>query len=191
MADAGVGTAVHLWWLLNAAAWWLSAWLAADLLTGAVHWIEDRYGDPDWPVLGPHVIRPNILHHRDQTAFLAGGWLWRNWTALLPAWTAAVVLAWCGCWWAAAVAGFAGLGNEVHAWSHRRCSRGVRALQLAGLLASPEDHQRHHRRPFSTDFCVMSGLLNPLLRAVDFWPRAEAIVGIVLGVWPREERTEA
>ncbi len=30
----------------------LSAWLAADLATGAVHWWEDRYGDPAWPVIG-------------------------------------------------------------------------------------------------------------------------------------------
>ena len=36
---------------------------AADLITGLVHWWEDTYGDPDWPVIGEHVVRPNIEHH--------------------------------------------------------------------------------------------------------------------------------
>ena len=45
----------------------LSAWLAADLVTGMVHWWEDRYGDPTWPVIGPLIVEPNIRHHADQT----------------------------------------------------------------------------------------------------------------------------
>jgi ubiquitin-conjugating enzyme E2 variant len=170
-----------------AAVWILSAWLAADLITGVVHWLEDRYGDPSWPVVGPFVVGPNQVHHRDQTAFLAGGWWHRNWTTCVPAWTAAAICLVAGWLWLAAVAGFAGLANEVHAWSHQRCCRPIRGLQLLGLLASPEDHARHHRAPFAGHFCVMSGILNPGLEAIGFWRAAEWLVSLA-GAAPRPER---
>jgi hypothetical protein len=44
----------HAWtrslttWLFRA-AYWLGAWICADVLAGMVHWWEDRYGNPDWP----------------------------------------------------------------------------------------------------------------------------------------------
>jgi ubiquitin-conjugating enzyme E2 variant len=37
--------------------------LLADFLTGVFHWLEDAYGTEDTPVLGPLVIKPNIVHH--------------------------------------------------------------------------------------------------------------------------------
>ena len=36
--------------------------LLADFISGLFHWFEDRYGNPDWPVLG-HTIRQNQQHH--------------------------------------------------------------------------------------------------------------------------------
>lgn len=169
----------------------LSAWLAADLVTGAVHWWEDRYGDPAWPFIGRHVVAPNILHHEDPRAFLAGGLIARNWTAAAPALALAAVFAVLGWWWLALVGVFAACANEVHAWSHQRCSRPIRGLQLLGVLASAEDHARHHRSPFGGDYCVMTGWLNPVLEAVGFWRLAEASIGWTVGVWPRGERAAA
>lgn len=171
--------------------WWLSAWLMADLLSGLVHWWEDRYGDPSWPVLGPLVVEPNIRHHEDQKAFLAPSVWGRNWTAAAPAWTLAGILAACGMHWMAASLAALGLANEVHAWAHQRCSRPIRGLQLLGVLQSPEQHAEHHRRPFDRNYCTMTDWLNPVLSRVEFWAAIERVIGTVFGVFPRPERADA
>ena len=49
----------------------------ADFISGLIHWFEDRYGNPKWPVLG-HTIRANQEHHFKPRAFLAGSFLSRN-----------------------------------------------------------------------------------------------------------------
>jgi len=168
----------------------VSAWLAADIATGAVHWWEDRYGDPTWPIIGAYVVEPNIRHHQEQRAFLAGGYWHRNWTTILPAAVAAAALLAAGSRWGALVAAFSSQANEIHGWAHRRCSRPIRGLQLLGVLSSQEGHAQHHRSPFSTDFCVMTDWTNPILGAVGFWRVLEAIVGLA-GIHPRSERAAA
>jgi len=167
------------------------AWLTADLVTGFVHWLEDRYGNPAWPVIGKHVIAPNIRHHADPRAFLAGNFFERNWTAAAPALIFAAGFACVGWYWFALVAGFSSLANEVHAWSHQKCSRGIRGLQLLGVLCPQEDHARHHTRPFDCYYCVMTGYLNPVLSFIRFWPSLEMLLGYPTGIWPRKEREHA
>ena len=173
---------------MNPLLYAVTAWLAADFVTGAVHWWEDRYGDPAWPIVGRHVIAPNITHHRSPRAFLGVNALERNWTAAAPALLAAAAFAWVGAWWLAIVAAFCATANEVHAWSHQRCSRPIRGLQLLGVLCSQEDHARHHEEPFSRDYCVMTGWMNPALSAIGFWSQLELLIGLVTGVWPKRER---
>src|SRR5262249_55211910 len=53
-------------WLVLSAV--LLAYLAADVLSGVVHWAGDSWGTPQWPVFGPSLIRPFREHHLDQTA---------------------------------------------------------------------------------------------------------------------------
>jgi ubiquitin-conjugating enzyme E2 variant len=171
--------------------WLGSAWLMADFLTGVVHWIEDRYGNPDWPVLGKYVIQPNIRHHKDQRAFLEGSYLKRNWTTMLPTLSLAVLFYALGQPWLSLVAVFSSQANEVHGWAHQKCNRVIRALQLLGVFSSPEDHATHHNKPFSTDFCVMSAVLNPVLELFLFWPTLETVLGRLTGIWPRIEREQA
>ena len=168
----------------------VSAWVAADVATGIVHWWEDRYGDPAWPVLGQYVIVPNIKHHSEPRAFLAGCYVTRNWTTILPAGLIALVAMAAGQHWLALVAAFSTQANEIHGWAHQRCSRPIRGLQLLGVLSSPDGHAVHHQSPFSTDFCVMSDWCNPLLSAVGFWRGLEYVVSIA-GVHPRVERETA
>jgi ubiquitin-conjugating enzyme E2 variant len=167
-----------------------SAWIAADLLTGVVHWWEDRYGNPAWPIVGRLVVEPNIRHHADQREFLAGGYWHRNWTTIVPAASLACLALAIGQFWWALVAAFATQANEIHGWAHQRCSRPIRGLQLLGVLSSQEGHANHQRAPFATDFCVMTDWLNPILSAVNFWRGLEAAVGI-LGIRPRQERALA
>ena len=46
------------------------SWLIADLLSGLIHWAEDRYFRTDWPWIGNYIAAPNELHHEQPTAFL-------------------------------------------------------------------------------------------------------------------------
>lgn len=175
---------------MHAMAYVVAAWLAADLVTGVVHWWEDRYGDPTWPVVGRLVVEPNIRHHVKPRAFLAGGYWDRNWTTILPAAIVAGACLAAGLRWCALVAAFASQANEIHGWAHQRCSRPIRGLQLLGVISSQEGHALHHRAPFATDFCVMTDWLNPILSGVGFWRVLEAVVGII-GIRPRAERALA
>lgn len=167
-----------------------AAWLTADLVAGAVHWWEDRYGDPAWPFLGRVVVEPNIRHHREPRAFLAGNYWRRNSSTIVPAALACAVAAACGQWWLALVAAFASQANEIHGWAHQRCSRPVRGLQLLGILHSPEQHAIHHARPFDRHYCTMTDFVNPVLSTIGFWSAVEWVVACA-GHRPRPERAEA
>ena len=152
--------------------------LLADFFTGLVHWWEDRYGNPEWPVIGPLVVEPNIVHHRDPLHFTRSNFLARNYQPLglaclfgalsyclgLPLIVTIAIL-------------LSGLGNEVHVWAHRsRRDNGplISLLHDMGLLQGPRQHSTHHRKPYSTHFCVMTNWLNPLLEVVRFWPAIES-----------------
>jgi len=168
----------------------VSAWLAADIATGAVHWWEDRYGDPSWPIVGLLVVQPNILHHTDQRSFLQGNYWHRNSTTIIPAAVVAIIAAAVGHNWLALVAAFSTQANEIHGWAHQRCSRPIRGLQLLGVLCSCDGHANHHRSPFSTDFCVMTDWTNPVLGRISFWRIVEWAVGLA-GIYPLSDRAAA
>jgi hypothetical protein len=168
----------------------VSAWLAADFISGAFHWWEDRYGDASWPILGPLVVAPNVLHHTQPRAFLDQTVLMRNWTTAVPSLGLSAAAWYAGANWLATVFAMLSVANEVHAWAHQKCSRPVRALQLLGVLQSQEQHADHHTKPFDTNYCVMTDWLNPVLQAVGFWPGVEAVVG-VFGIRPLACRSAA
>jgi len=170
----------------------ITAWLAADAVTGLAHWAEDRYGDPNWTGwVGRHIVQPNVLHHAHPRDMLEGGYFQRNWTTIVPAATIAIALAAAGQFWLSLVFLFASQGNEVHGWSHQKCNRYVRGLQLLGILCSPEHHAVHHEKPFDRNYCVLSDCMNPVLSAVRFWDILESLVYSLTGFRPVDERTVA
>ena len=158
----------------------VSAWLAADFITGFVHWWEDRYAKPGWPILGPLVAEPNELHHADQTAFLRGSYWFRNSTSLIPSAGFALTFIALGQWWWLLVTAFASQANEIHCWAHSgNHGRLVKALQETGIIQNPRHHSRHHTRPFDSHFCVMTCWLNPVLDALGFWRGLEWVIRVV------------
>lgn len=162
-------------------------WLVADWVTGIVHWWEDTYGDPNWPILGPNVIEANIRHHESPTLFVtACNTLCRNRQplGLLAAW---VALLWaCGwLWWAPVLAGlFASIGNQTHAWAHVRGPAWVRVLQKMGILQTPQQHAEHHKPPYDRAYCALGNIMNPLLDASRFFRGVEWLVQATMGVKP-------
>lgn len=170
----------------------LIAWLIADLGSGLVHWFEDRYGNPAWPwPLGPLVVAPNIEHHTDQFKLTRSGYIERNATTLVAALPFAALACWFGRWEVAAGFLWLSQANELHSWSHQKCSRPIRILQEIGLLQSPRMHARHHRRPFDQAYCTCTDYLNPILEFVEFWPRLERVIRLLTGIRPRADRERA
>lgn len=117
----------------------LAAWLLADFLSGFWHWIEDRYFEEKWPIIGEYIAKPNTLHHAQPAEFLKGSYWTRNWTTILPASVAFVIALACGApLWLLLAFAFVSQANEIHAWAHRRVqSRWIRGLQEFGALQSP------------------------------------------------------
>lgn len=160
--------------------------LIADFLTGAVHWAEDTYGVPTWPLLGASVIEPNIRHHAEPTHFLMGSFVSRNYQviAFVLLSTAIVYLTGWLTWQVTLVACITSMGNELHAWTHRRPrSRIVRLLQDMKLIITPEQHAKHHRKPYDTNFCTVTNWLNPVLDTCKFWRGLELAIAMC-GVHP-------
>lgn len=155
----------------------ITSWIAADFISGLIHWAEDRYFRAEWPIIGKYVAIPNMIHHENSQAFLAGSYWTRNWTTIVPAAVAmALRLALPGLnnLWLAFL--FLTQANEVHAWSHMtgKVNPVIHALQETGVLQSPRHHADHHRSPNMVRYCVLSNWLNPVLDSVRFWDLLEA-----------------
>lgn len=149
----------------------ICAWLAADFLSGFWHWVEDRYFDTTWPVIGEHIAKPNLLHHSQPAAFLHQGYFSRNWTTILPAAIAAAIAWYLSAPWAVVLTFvFVSQANEIHAWAHQRSQyRIIRGLQEIGLLQSMRHHGGHHTSPYNIRYCVMSDWINWALDRSRFW----------------------
>lgn len=169
--------------------------LIADFITGLVHWWEDSYGLPSWPVLGKLVIEPNIDHHLRPGIIGSMTTLFsRNYQTVVPAVLVSLAL-----WYVAGVAAWplvlifvlAALGNEVHSWNHRgRNGPVVRLLQDAALIQTPQQHARHHRPPFEAYYCTLTNVTNAVLEAVQFWRGLEWCVWKLFGIQQRRASPE-
>lgn len=158
-------------WVLPALAF---GWLLSDASSGVMHFVADRCGREDWPILGRAFLRPFREHHRNPDAILEHGFLERNgnnalvvvlavgWMPFvvearsLPGlWLSLGALSW-GFWTV--------LTNQIHAWAHAvEVPRPVRFAQRLGLFLPREQHERHHRPPYRSHYCITSGIFDRLL----------------------------
>jgi len=161
----------------------------ADLLTGAFHWFEDRYGNPKWPVLG-HTIRQNQQHHHTPRSFLGGTFFSRNkevWLLGLMFLALFWAVGWLNLFTGSAVF-FGMFANEIHAAAHKspkENGRIITALQKTGFIQSHKHHAQHHRRGKDTHYCVMTNHLNPVLEKIQFFQTIETGIECTTGIVPR------
>ncbi len=169
------GSPPALWWPWLALAA-LAGVCAADVATGATHWLFDRCFDETTPLLGPAFVGPFREHHRDPTAIARHGFLevsGNNALALCPAlWLSTPLAPGFGHGLAETLGlGFAGAGiaaafvtNSIHRWAHAaEVPSVVRWLQRRGFILPPEHHALHHRGAHDRAYCVTTGWMNPLL----------------------------
>lgn len=166
--------------------------MLADFVAGLVHWLEDAYGSADTPVVGPLLIRPNIVHHHYPRFFTRLSWWQSSWDILLISALLLGAAAWMGCltWHLWLFAFVSTNANQVHKWSHRtRAENGpvVSFFQDIGLLLSPRQHALHHSDPKNTFYCPVTNLVNPLLERLCFWSRAEWLIARATGLTHRHD----
>ncbi len=163
--------------VFSIAAQLLLGWLLADLISGLVHWLEDRVFWVGMPLLSKAVVEPNRLHHIDAQAFLRQSLLSRNSTtwpvvlAIALPWLAVAGFSWI---WLGAMAG--GLVvTEVHVRTHRPVGASwYSALQEIGIVQSRGHHVGHHAPPMDRRYCILTNWINPILDRAAVWRRLES-----------------
>lgn len=155
--------------------------LITDLVTGAVHWWEDAYGNPNWRFLAKSVVLPNLDHHKNPRGFLKGSFFERIKVSLIAAAILAAVLLILHAlsWEIIFCLAYGSLANEIHAMAHRTDKENGKLicfLQKIGLIQSRRMHGMHHKSPFDINYCVMTNYLNPILNRINFWLKLECIV---------------
>ena len=163
----------------------------ADFLSGIFHWLEDRYGDPNWPIIG-HTIRQNQEHHVTPRKFLNGTLWTRNrevWMIAASFLAIFAVMGWLNPLTVSMVV-FGSVANEVHGRAHRSPKENGRLitwLQSTGFIQSHRHHAAHHRRCKDTHFCVLTNHVNPVLEWLGFFPTLEKLIFCLTGSQPRPD----
>lgn len=76
--------------------------------------------------------------------------------------------------------------TEIHKQAHRRDPHWfARALQKTGLTLTYEQHIRHHRPPFDSEYSVLNGWSQGLTSRLDLWRRMDRWFWRTYGELPR------
>ena len=170
----------------------LVGYVAADFGSGLAHWIFDRYGTEQTPVVGQNFIKPFREHHVDPKGMTRHDFVETNGNNCIA--TAPIVAAGLTvdlttqhglfvAMFCASISLFVFGTNQFHKWSHEENLPGwVRFLQSAHIILGIKHHDVHHTPPFDRYYCITSGLLNPLLLKIQFFPRMETLIFKLTGV---------
>ncbi|MGH7896703.1 MAG: fatty acid desaturase CarF family protein [Candidatus Binatia bacterium] len=172
-----------------------SGFIAADFVSGVVHWLGDTWGKQSWPILGRALIRPFREHHVDQTAITRHGFVETNGSSSVGS----VILLGVGLgvppvgegalFLAAALLSLSSwlfATNQIHKWAHVAAPPPpVAWLQRRGWILDPAHHAVHHSPPFDRYYCITTGWLNPMLTRAGFFPTLERIIRAATGATPR------
>ncbi len=168
---------------LGVAASAFAAYLAADFLSGLVHALCDNLGSVDTPVVGQKFIRSFREHHADPLDMTRGDFVRVNADNFLVCLPLVIpVLLWVDIGahvfvgtFVLSLLGLVVVTNQIHKWAHlarigERVPVPVVRLQRRGLILSPAHHEIHHTPPHESHYCITSGITNPFLTRVGFWP---------------------
>ncbi len=156
-----------------------AAYLAADFISGLGHWVEDTYFVPGkFKLLNERVIEPNIYHHQNPYPIVNRSYIEINLVSMLLALMGILILLGLGIkdFYYYLVFLFVSHANQTHQWGHNpKPSKIVSTIQSTGLIQSYKHHNKHHKRPYDSKYCVMTDYLNPILDYLKFWRALEWI----------------
>lgn len=187
-------------WLLPVLA--IVAYLAADLLSGFVHFLADNFGSSETPIIGSGFIDAFREHHVDPKGIITHDFIDTNGNNslvslpfMLVVWLAVPIetTAWgylLGMFSLMLCLGVF-LTNQFHKWAHMEAPPLVPAwLQRRGIILSKEHHDVHHASPYDTYYCITVGVWNPLLDRTLFFERTERLIRRVVPGTDRRLRVE-
>jgi len=190
---------------LRADAWLLVgtfflSMLAADFVSGLVHWFADTWFTVELPILGPTLVKNFREHHSAPKALAKKGLVETNGDncmILVPVQIGAlfIPLANAGVWVRFAYAMLVGftfwimMTNQIHKWAHMEPEKLpwlVRVMQRTRFVLSIPEHDVHHTVPFESHYCITTGWLNRPLARIGFFRFMERIIWKTTGMIPRE-----
>ncbi|MBI3865840.1 MAG: carotenoid synthesis regulator CarF, partial [Planctomycetia bacterium] len=211
IASIAIATGLLLWNIVRLASvedlwnWWTplviaAGMLAADFLSGMIHWAADTWGSETMPVIGRRLLHPFRVHHVNPDDFLRRRFIDTNGDVAflaIPVLIAALSLPAGGAWlgipavFVTACCAIGLLTNQVHQWAHMsRPPLVVRVLQDSGIILGRGAHRRHHTYPYAANYCISTGWCNRPLASIDFFRRLERAVTLVTGLVPRHDDDE-
>jgi ubiquitin-conjugating enzyme E2 variant len=149
----------------------LAGYLASDFTSGLVHWIADTWGSRETPIVGRALIGPFREHHLDPEAITRHDFVETNGASCLISIPVAILALavplgpgplqhgrlFAATFLGALVVWTFGT-NQFHKWAHAdSVPRVVARLQKWRLILPPALHGRHHRSPYTDDYCITSG----------------------------------
>ena len=175
----------------------LLGYLAADFVSGVVHWMGDTWGSTEMPVLGKAFIRPFREHHVDEKAITRHDFVetnGNNCLVSLPVAVLAVALPHTSALWVFMSALLGSMifwvmaTNQFHKWSHLEAPPAfIGFLQRIHLVLPPDHHRIHHTAPFNNYYCITVGWMNKPLALIRFFPLMERLITHVTGQIPRKD----
>jgi plasmanylethanolamine desaturase len=188
-------------WLIVAS--FAVGFIAADFVSGFVHWLADTWGRTDMPVIGKWLLRPFREHHVDQKAITRHDYIETNGSNCMISLPHAVACVLCplevGEWMAielfaivssASMIFWVMMTNQFHKWAHMddvECPRVVQWLQKVHLVLPPTHHKIHHTAPFDRYYSITTGWLNWPLHKLGFYRALERFGTAVFGAIPRQD----
>jgi ubiquitin-conjugating enzyme E2 variant len=169
--------------------------IIADVISGIVHWLADRYGSVDTPFFGKQFILPFRLHHLypeeitklsfviniGDSCLLTGIFL-ACVVFFLPPIESNIGLFLLGAT-SLFTSLFVAITNLFHKWAHSKTvPKSIRWLQAHRFILSPTHHNVHHTSPYEQHYCITCGWMNYWLDRIRFFERLENLIFQVFGV---------
>jgi palmitoyl-[glycerolipid] 3-(E)-desaturase len=148
----------------------ITSWILADFGSGVLHWSVDNYGNGRTPIMGG-IIAAFQGHHSAPWTITERGFENNVYKLCMPFGivTVGLISLLAGpftTWFMTIFCTMEILSQEFHKWSHTTKSQvptWVNKLQEMGVTIGRTPHAQHHIAPFDGNYCIISGICNPLL----------------------------
>ena len=163
-------------------------YLLADFITGTIHWFCDSFFDEETPVIGNFIIYSFREHHSHPLIITKDKFIEQDTTSFFifmpflyfATFTEISYLNSPNSIYGHFILIGVCIGtfctNLFHKWAHQRNQNFIiKKLQKLGLILNPNSHKKHHV-DHSRSYCVTSGLMNPILDYIKFYPNLERFI---------------
>lgn len=191
-----------MWTIVQAVLLTVSSWILADFGSGVLHWSVDNYGNGRTPIMGG-IIAAFQGHHSAPWTIGQRGFCNNVYKLCIPfgpipLGILSLFLNPFATFFLTIFCVFEILSQEFHKWSHQLKSEvphWVNGLQRMGITIARQPHAQHHLAPYEGNYCIISGLCNPVLDQSGFFRRLEHWVykwnGIESNAWKLDPALKA